>query len=96
MPQPLEHESTNPLLIPWYRGLDDPEEAQAQTLNELLKGYAKTVYGREHGADSIAGLDEYRERFPKLGYPELKTLLEPVKRGDHASFLPEPPETWVI
>jgi len=96
MPRPLEPESTNPLLIPWYRGLEDPEDTQVKTLSELLKGYAKTDYGTEHGADSIDGLDEYREQFPKLGYPELKTLLEPVKRGDHASFLPEPPETWVM
>ena len=76
--------------------MEEPEAAQVKTLHELLKGYAQTDYGIKHGADSIGSLDEYGERFPKLGYPELKGYLEPVKRGDHASFLPEPPETWVM
>lgn len=96
MPRQGETERANPLLAPWLRGLDDPEDAQARTLDILLKGYEKTGYGGRHGADSIEGLDEYRERFPKLDYPVLKGYLEPVKRGDHASFLFEPPETWVM
>ena len=96
MPRPVDFESTNPILIPWFRGLEDPEGAQVRTLESLLEGYRKTGYGARHGADSIEGLDEYSERFPKLGYPVLEGHLEPVKRGDYASFLPEPSETWVM
>lgn len=96
MPRHLAPKSLNPLLLPWYRGLDDPEESQRNTLEGLLDGYAKTGYGAAHGADSIDTLEEYTERFPRLGYRELETLLEPVKRGDHSSFLSEPPEAWVM
>ena len=76
--------------------MEDPEDTQVKTLDGLLKGYAQTHYGASHGANAIDSMDEYRECFPKMGYPELKEHLEPVKRGDHASFLPEPPETWVM
>ncbi|UCH57016.1 MAG: GH3 auxin-responsive promoter family protein [Candidatus Bathyarchaeota archaeon] len=83
-------------LAPWYEGLKDPEEAQANTLRNLLKQYSKTGYGVEHGAERFQGVDDYRLSFPVIDYGDLKTLLEPVKEGDHHHFLSEPPEVWVM
>ena len=93
---PLEPVRSHPLLKPWYDSLDDPSEAQDRTLEGLVEKYAKTLYGSEHHAQDVEGIDDYRESFPKLDYQSLRRHLEPVKRGNYASFLWEPPEVWVM
>lgn len=84
------------ILEPWYSSLEDPSRAQENTLEGLLEKYSKTKYGQEHRADEIGDLKEYREKFPKLDYGTLAGYLEPVKKGVYDSFLPEPPEVWVM
>jgi hypothetical protein len=34
----------------WHKGLEDPARTQARTLEWLVEGYARTVYGQERGA----------------------------------------------
>ncbi len=86
----------NLFLEPWYESLKDPVEYQGRVLRDLLTGYSKTGYGVEFGAAGIDGVADYRKKFPKLDYRELRRRLDPVKRGDHKSFLSEPPEAWVM
>ena len=40
----------------WHKGLLDPDRTQAQTLEWLVEGYARTLYGQERGADALAQL----------------------------------------
>lgn len=40
----------------WHEGLEDPPRTQAQTLEWLLEGYARTSYGRAHGAADLLPL----------------------------------------
>jgi len=40
----------------WHAGLRDPARAQAQTLERLVEGYARTVYGRQFGAAGLLDL----------------------------------------
>jgi hypothetical protein len=37
----------------WHRGLPDPARTQAQTLEWMLEGYARTAYGRSFGAGEL-------------------------------------------
>lgn len=93
---PSEPVRSHPLLKTWYDSLDDPSEAQDRTLEGLVVEYAKTLYGSEHDAQDVESIEDYRKSFPKLDYQRLRRHLEPVKRGNHASFLWEPPEVWVM
>ena len=43
-------------LQPWYQALSDPKNAQESVLERLLCDYAKTKYGKNHGASSIFGI----------------------------------------
>jgi hypothetical protein len=84
------------LLKPWYRGLEDPSEAQSRVLENLLRGYSRTQYGLDHWVNEIGDLEGYRGNFPELDYRTLVDFLEPEKRGEHGYFLSEPPEVWVM
>ena len=84
------------LLKPWYDSLQNPETAQSETLERLIETYALTNYGRACRAHDVESIDDYRNHFPKLDYPSLERLLEPVKRGKFESFLSEQPQAWVM
>jgi hypothetical protein len=96
MQPPTGNPFSDAFLKPWYEGLHDPAETQARTLEWLKKGYARTDYGRDHGIEEARDFDGYRSRLPKLAYRDLERLLEPVKKGSHEAFLPEPPQKWVM
>jgi hypothetical protein len=93
---PSESVRSHPILKRWYDSLDDPSEAQDRTLEGLVDKYAGTLYGSEHHAQDVESIEDYRISFPKLDYRSLKRHLEPVKKGNYASFLWEPPEVWVM
>jgi hypothetical protein len=80
----------------WESGLRDPADAQVKVLGTLLQGYAKTAYGRDHGADSISSIEEYRTRFPVVRYADLAPWFERVRNEGHSIFLEEEPITWVM
>ena len=83
-------------LQPWYRSLEDPAGAQATVLRELLQGYGKTHYGREHDVARVSNMDEYRSALPPVSYNDLKSLYDRVREGEYGSILPEAPESWVM
>ncbi len=84
------------LVDPWYSSLEDPASAQQATLKVLLEGYAKTVYGREHGASSVEGIEGFRRSFPESDYGTLSPYIARVRNGEHEALLPDPPAGWVM
>ena len=58
----------NGLLQPWHASIQHPAQAQEQVLAGLLKIYAQTKYGAEHGAAEIGDIVGYRRAFPVANY----------------------------
>ena len=84
------------LLKPWHVALEDPHKAQDDVLHCLLQDYAKTGYGRQHGAGQIDNLEDYRRAFPVVRYEDYKPLIEKAMAGDIELLLWEPPVGWAI
>ena len=88
----------------WHKGLSDPEETQAQTLEWLVEGYSQTLYGQHWGAPDLLGLaedpprffDAYRRAFPIVTYEEITPWIERVIAGEVEALLPEPPVAWAM
>jgi hypothetical protein len=88
----------------WHKGLQDPARTQAQTLEWLLEGYARTVYGQECGAAGLLPLGDdpprlfeaYRRAFPVVTYDQIKPWIDRVVAGEPEAFLPEPPIAWAM
>lgn len=85
-----------PIIGPWYESLKDPLQAQEQTLNDLLKKYGETDYGKVHNATSICSVKEYQKNFPIMNYYGYLPYFSKVKEGDYKALLSEPPECWVM
>jgi hypothetical protein len=85
-----------PIIGPWYESLENPQKAQKQVLDELLKEYAKTDYGKTHNASEIQETSDYRKNFPVIDYKGLLPYLAEAKEGNYKAILPEPPECWVM
>ena len=41
------------MLKPWHEAVADPAPAQEVVLHNLVSDYAKTEYGKQHGAENI-------------------------------------------
>ena len=83
-------------LQPWHDAVAEPQKAQEQVLHHLVGDYAKTTYGKEHGADQIETLDDYRKAFPVATYEDFKPLLDRVMQGETQLLLWEPTIGWAI
>ncbi len=81
---------------PWYRALEDPEEAQNRVLASLTGTYSKTAYGQAYCEGAISDVGEYRRRFPIVDYQGLKHWLDRVKNIGHQELLGEPVIRWVM
>ena len=84
------------IVNPWHESLKNPAEAQQKVLENLLEGYAKTSYGKNHSVNEIKDSSTFRAKFPTINYTGLRTYLEKVKAGNHSVILPEPPLCWVM
>lgn len=84
------------MLQPWQVALEDPHKAQELVLHRLLKDFARTKYGAQHGADQIETLEDYRKAFPISTYEDYKPLIERVMSGDVDLLLCEEPVGWAI
>jgi hypothetical protein len=88
----------------WHKGLEDPAQTQAQTLEWLVEGYAQTAYGQERDAAGLLALsgdpppffEAYRRAFPIVTYDTLKPWIDRVVAGDPHALLPEPPIAWAM
>ncbi len=88
----------------WHKGLEDPARTQAQTLEWLIEGYARTTYGQAYNADALLPLaddpprlfEAYRRAFPAVTYDTIKPWIDRVIAGQVGAFLPEPPVAWAM
>jgi hypothetical protein len=84
------------LVRPWYEALKNPGETQEKTLQNLLKHYRKTDYGKSHLINDVDDIQDFQVSFPKLSYLKLKPLLNQVKAGNYKALLSESPVCWVM
>ncbi len=84
------------MLQPWHQAIKDPARAQEVMLHRLLKDYAQTDYGTQHGAAQIGTLEDYRRAFPVMTYETYKPLIDRVMAGDVRLLLCEEPIGWAI
>lgn len=84
------------MLNPWRQAVDDPQKAQETVLHNLLLDYAKTAYGKEHGAANIDNLEDYRRAFPIASYADYRPLIERDMSGAISTLLWEEPLGWAI
>ena len=88
----------------WHKGLQDPPRTQAQTLEWLVEGYARTGYGQACGAAGLLPLagdpprlfEAYRRAFPIAEYGGIKPWIDRVVAGEVEALLPEPPVAWAM
>jgi hypothetical protein len=83
-------------LDPWNEALENPPKTQQEVLHNLLKDYAQTDYGAQHGAANIENLADYRRAFPVISYEDVKPLIERVMAGEVRLLLCEEPVGWAI
>ncbi|TET52112.1 MAG: hypothetical protein E3J64_05730, partial [Anaerolineales bacterium] len=84
------------LLRPWHEAVGNPAGSQEKVLDGLVKGYAQTGYGAQHGAAQIGSVEDYRRAFPATTYDESEPLIQLVMRGEVETLLYEEPVGWAI
>jgi hypothetical protein len=85
------------MLKPWHESIANPENAQDNVLHKLLGDYAKTKYGKSHGAENIETIDDFRRAFPTTPYEDgYKSLIQRVMAGEVDLLLWEEPIGWAI
>jgi hypothetical protein len=85
-----------PIIGSWYESLENPREAQRETLSRLLKEYQKTHYGKSHDASENLEIETYRKSFPPMDYQRLEPFFADIKKGNYSALLPEPLACWVM
>jgi len=88
----------------WHKGLRDPAQTQAQTLEWLVEGYGQTAYGQQYGAAALLDLagdpplffEAYRRAFPIVTYDQIRPWIDRVIAGEVKALLPEPPVAWAM
>lgn len=83
-------------LRPWIESLADPKTAQENVLEVLLEHYARTEYGKEHGASGIDTIESFRRAFPVVTYENYRPHIHRVMAGEDSLLLSEPPIGWAI
>ncbi|PVX27495.1 MAG: hypothetical protein CW716_02010 [Candidatus Bathyarchaeum sp.] len=84
------------IVEPWHEALKSPAESQQTILEKLLRGYAKTDYGKSRDAEEIRNGSMFRESFQTINYEGLRPHLDEVKAGNYSVILPEAPLCWVM
>ena len=84
------------LLQPWHDAVADPAKTQQEVLHRLLKDYAQTEYGAQHGAAQVDTVEDYRRAFPVATYEDYRPLIQRVMSGEVSLLLSEEPVGWAI
>ncbi|HEY60239.1 MAG TPA: GH3 auxin-responsive promoter family protein [Anaerolineae bacterium] len=84
------------MLDPWHLSVKNPQKAQEQVLQRLLKIYTQTEHGHLHGSEKVSSLDDFRSAFPIQTYDYYKPLIERVMAGETGLLLNEEPIGWAI
>lgn len=83
-------------LKPWHESLLNPEQAQSNVLEGLLKIYTQTTYGMKYAAGSVSSIEDYRRAFPVMDYQAYKPLVDIVMSGNIRMLLNDDPVGWAI
>jgi hypothetical protein len=88
-------------LEPWHQALTNPARAQETVLRRLLRDFAQTSYGADHGAATVAEAEgdliaEYGRAFPIMTYEDYKPLIGRIMAGETGLLLCEEPAGWAI
>ncbi len=89
-------EKLTALVQPWQTAVAEPARAQQEVLHRLLGMYASTEYGKEHNAEDVQTIEDYRRAFPVARYETYKPLLDRVMAGETRLLLNEEPIGWAI
>lgn len=84
------------MLQPWNDAAQNPQKAQEEVLHRILLDYARTDYGRQHGAQAIDSIDDYRKAYPIITYDQIKPTIDRVMAGEIELLLCEEPVGWAI
>jgi hypothetical protein len=84
------------MLQPWHEAVANPGKAQEEVLHRLLTDYNQTEYGKQHSAEQVSTVEDYRRIFPIATYEEYKPLIDRVMAGDVGLLLAEEPIGWAI
>ena len=84
------------IVQPWYESLRDPRTSQEKVLEDLIRDYGKTDYGRNQQASDVGNMEDFRIKFPVTHYRELDQYIAEVGKGNSSAFLPEPLVCWVM
>ena len=76
--------------------ISDPELAQRDLLEVLLRDYEKTKYGQSYDLSPDMSLEEYCGRVSAITYQDISPKLEQIRQGDYTVLLSEEPITWVM
>ena len=77
----------NQFLQPWYESIRDPETNQKNVLGVILGHYDKTEYGRQHGANEVQTIEDFRKAFPVVSYEDIKPLDPYLNRKEIKAIL---------
>lgn len=64
------------------RAIEQPEIAQAEVFQQLIKTAALTEFGKKYDFNSIKNIETFRERVPTQDYEDLKPSIERMMRGE--------------
>lgn len=76
---------------PWYQALANPVKAQEIILEQLLKGYSQTEYGKKHKSEKVGSYADFLKAFPVNTFADFKPYLDGVMAGNTQALLSEEP-----
>jgi hypothetical protein len=83
-------------LQPWHEGVANPARAQENVLRQLLQIHAGTRFGKQHAADQIESIADFRRAFGISDYDAYRSLIDRVMAGEIDLLLSEEPIGWAI
>ena len=84
------------MVAPWHQSIREPEKAQQMVLEGNLHIYSQTKFGKQHGADSVGSIADFRKAFPVRNYEDYKPVIQKVMAGEIDLLLNEKPIGWAI
>ena len=65
----------------------DARRVQRWVLDQKLEMHRESDFGRDHGFDSMRGVEDFRDRIPIAGYEYFEPYIEKLAQGRNASLL---------